>query len=66
MKDTAKRKAEKDARPKKKAKVIKDGGLELSDTVAQEGPSEPTLNVLPNFLPRLVHLPKSYDQRRFL
>ena len=42
MKDTAKRKAEKDARPKKKAKVIKDGGLELSDTVAQEGPSEPS------------------------
>ena len=48
--DRTRRKAEKEASPKKKAKATKGGGPKPSETATQEGPSEPNSNRLTKLL----------------
>ena len=57
--DRAKKKVEKDVMPKKKAKATKCNGLEMSNTVVPEGPSEPSSERPVSFLhPSLTPLLK--------
>ena len=55
VKDIVKRKAKKDARPKKKARVTKGTSPKPSNTIAQEGPSKSSSECLVKLPPSSSH-----------